>query len=308
MMSITVLNVPMTQNLDLNLLRTFVAVADHSSMTVAANTLHLTQGAVSQHIKRLEDSFDCSLFTRAGRRLELTKLGERFLGKAKRLLGMNDEIWADMTRRPLEGPLRLGIPYDLVGTCFPRIFKAFAEACPYVEISLMCGTSPELSKALASGLLDLAVIEAATDKAKGECLRVERLVWVGARGGIAHLKRPLPISIVAESCAFRPTVLQALREKNLEWRTVFESGNIEATTATVRSDLGITAWLASTVPSDLAILGAETGLPTLPDFAISLHLPTNSRPAAREFAKYVREGVLRRSDLSDSHLTLAKRA
>jgi DNA-binding transcriptional LysR family regulator len=297
----------MTQTLDLNLVRTFVAVADHSSMTVAANLLHLTQGAVSQHIKRLEDSLDCVLFARDGRRLELTPVGERFLGKAKRLLGMNDEIWADLTKRPLEGPLRLGLPYDLVGTCFPPIFKAFAEAYPYVEISLMCGTSPELSKALASGLLDLAVVEAVTEKAQGECLRVERLVWVGARGGVAHLKRPLPISIVSESCAFRPTVLHALREKNLEWRTVFESGNIEATNATVRSDLGITAWLASTVPSDLAILGPEAELPTLPNFVISLHLPTNSVPAAREFAKFVREGVLRRTNLLESPQTLAKR-
>jgi DNA-binding transcriptional LysR family regulator len=283
----------MTQSIDLNLVRTFVAVADHGSMTVAANNLHLTQGAVSQQIKRLEESFDCSLFERDGRRLELTHFGERFLGKAKRLLGMNDEIWADMTTRPLQGPLRLGIPYDLVGTCFPPIFRTFAEACPYVEISLMCGTSPELSKALASGTLDLAVIESATDVATGECLRVERLVWVGARGGAAHLKRPLPISMVAESCAFRPVVLQALREKDFAWRTVFESGNIEATTATVRSDLTVTAWLASTVPSDLNILGLDTGLPTLPNFAISLHMPSNSKPAAREFAQHVRDGVLR---------------
>src|ERR1700681_1189598 len=106
----------MTQNLDLNLVRTFVAVADRSSMTAAANALHLTQGAVSQQIKRLEETFDCILFQRDGRRLELTQLGERSLGKAKRLLGMNDEIWADITSRPLQGSLRLGIPYDLVGT------------------------------------------------------------------------------------------------------------------------------------------------------------------------------------------------
>ena len=157
----------------------------------------------------------------------------------------------------------------------------------------MCATSPDLSKALASGSLDLAVIEAATDAAAGECLRVERLVWVGARGGMAHLKRPLPVSIVAESCAFRPVVLQALREKNLEWRSVFESGNIEATTATVRSDLAITAWLASTVPADLDILDTDTGMPALPNFAISLHLPSNCGAAARAFAQYVRDGVLR---------------
>jgi DNA-binding transcriptional LysR family regulator len=284
----------MAQNLDIHLVRSFVAVADLGSMTAAANILHLTQGAVSQQIKRLEESFDCSLFEREGRRLELTQVGEHFLGKAKRLLGMNDEIWADMSTRPLQGPLRLGIPYDLVGTCFPPIFKSFAAACPYVEISLMCGTSPELSKALAGGSLDLAVIEAATNEATGECLRVERLVWVGARGGVAHLKRPLPISMVAESCAFRPAVLQALRKGNLGWRTVFESGNIEATTATVRSDLAITAWLASTVPSDLEILGLESNLPTLPNFAISLHLPSNGGLAAREFAQCVRDGILRR--------------
>jgi DNA-binding transcriptional LysR family regulator len=285
----------MTSNLDINLVRSFVAVAEHGSMTVAAKSLHLTQGAISQQIKRLEESFDCNLFERDGRRLELTQVGERFLGKAKRLLGMNDEIWADMRTGPLRGQLRLGLPYDLVGTCFPPIFKAFTEAYPDVEISLMCGTSPELSKALASGSLDLAVIEAATDDASGECLRVERLVWVGARGGVAHLKRPLPISMVAETCAFRPVVLRALREKDLEWRTVFESGNIEATTATVRSDLGITAWLASTVPSDLDILGRDTDLPTLPNFAISLHMPSSAGPAAREFAQYVRDGVLRRT-------------
>src|SRR5471032_1516867 len=286
-------NASMTRNLDLDLVRTFVSVAERGGMTAAANSLHLTQGAVSQQIKRLEAWFNCTLFERQGRRLELTQAGERFLGKAKRLLGMHDEIWADMATRPLQGPLRIGVPYDLVGTCFPPIFKAFAEACPYVEISLMCATSPDLSKALASGSLDLAVIEAATEEAAGECLRVERLVWVGARGGMAHLKRPLPVSIVAESCAFRPVVLQALREKNLEWRSVFESGNIEATTATVRSDLAITAWLASTVPADMDILETDTGMPALPNFAISLHLPSNGGPAARAFAQYVRDGVLR---------------
>lgn len=283
----------MTQNLDISLLRTFVAVAETSSMTVAANTLHVTQGAVSQQIRRLEDGFDCSLFDRDGRRLELTQSGERFLGKAKRLLSLNDEIWADMTTRPLEGRLRLGVPYDLVGTCFPAIFKAFAEAFPYVEISLLCGTSPELSVALAQGSLDLAVIEDVADSGTGECLRIERLVWVGARGGLSHRKRPLPLSMVADSCAFRTVVLKALGERDIEWRTVFESGNIEATTATVRSDLAITAWLASTVPTDLTVLGHDANLPALPNFAISLHLPAHSAPAARAFAQTIRDGMLR---------------
>lgn len=52
----------MTRNFDISLIRTFAAVADHGSMTIAANTLHMTQGAVSQQIKRLEDALGCALF------------------------------------------------------------------------------------------------------------------------------------------------------------------------------------------------------------------------------------------------------
>ncbi|WP_158903500.1 LysR family transcriptional regulator [Burkholderia sp. L27(2015)] len=282
----------MNRNLDMTLVRTFVAVADTGSMTVAANILHLTQGAVSQQIKRLEETFVCVLFERDGRRLELSPVGERFLGKAKRLLDMNDEIWLDMTARPFYGKLRVGVPYDLVGTHFPPIFKAFGEAHPNVEVSLMCASSPELIDAVGVGSLDLAVVEENADAASGECLRVEQLVWVGARGGNAHLKRPLPISMVADSCGFRPVVQAALHDRGIEWRTVFESGNIEATTATVRSDLAVTAWLASTIPAELAILSGEDDLPTLPNFAISLRLPSVAPLVAQEFARYVRERLV----------------
>jgi hypothetical protein len=73
---------------------------------------------------------------------------------------------------------------------------------------------------------------------------------------------------------------------------VFESGNIEATAATVRAGLAITAWLVSTVPADLESLAPHTaGLPTLPPFAICLQLPKAVQPAALEFARCVRESM-----------------
>ncbi|TGR74181.1 LysR family transcriptional regulator, partial [Mesorhizobium sp. M1C.F.Ca.ET.193.01.1.1] len=127
----------------------------------------------------------------------------------------------------------------------------------------------------------------------GECLLVDRLVWVGARGGAARLKRPLPVSIVADTCAFRPAVLTALAEHGLDWRTVFENGNIDATTATVRSDLAVTTWLASTVPADLDIL-SDARFPALPNFSVNLHLPKHAtQPAAQAFAGHIREGLSR---------------
>jgi hypothetical protein len=147
---------------------------------------------------------------------------------------------------------------------------------------------------MAQGEIDLALIEEPVGLSRGECLAVDRLVWVGAKAGTAHLKTPLPVSLVAETCAFRPAVLAALRERNREWRTMFESGSIDATTATVRSDLAVTAWLASTVPADLDILPPDVGLPELPSFAINLYVPNGPVPAATaELARHIRGGLAR---------------
>jgi DNA-binding transcriptional LysR family regulator len=285
-----------SRNLDVALVRTFAAVADRASMTAAANLLNLTQGAVSQQIGRLEQGFGAPLFKRSRRGLRLTSAGERLLGNAKRLLEINDEIWGDMATAQLGGEVRIGVPQDLIGSVLAPILKTYTDARPQVEVSLVCTTSLQLMQALEEGSLDLAVIEEPVGPTSGETARVERLVWVGARGGVAHRKRPLPISMVADTCAFRPLIIETLDSNGLPWRAMFESGNIEATTGMVRSDLAVTAWLAPTVPVDLNILTAESGLPDLPSFAINLHLPRHQvNRAATEFAHHVRDGLMRHS-------------
>ncbi|MFE0017137.1 LysR family transcriptional regulator [Mesorhizobium sp. NPDC059054] len=284
----------MARNLDIALIRTFLAVAERRNMTAAGNALHLTQSAVSQQIARLEQAFGRELFSRDRRGLKLTPAGERLQGKARHLLGLNDEIWADMTTRRVDGPVRLGVPFDLAGPLIAPILKGFAGAFPQVEISLLCAASPDLTQALARGEIDLALVETPLGVTEGECLAIDRLVWVGARGGVAHLKTPLPVSMVAETCAFRPAVLAALQGQSRDWRTVFENGSIDATTATVATDLAVTAWLAFTVPPHLDILPAEAGLPPLPSFAINLHLPAgDAAPATLELARHIREGLSR---------------
>ncbi|KVV54183.1 LysR family transcriptional regulator [Burkholderia cepacia] len=283
----------MARHLDLALLRAFVTVADHRSMTAASRALHLTQGAISQQVARLE-TLAGPLFVREHRNLLLTADGERLLEQARRLLAVHDALLADMTAGAVDGTVRLGAPQDLVGTCLAPILKSYAQAHPQVALTLVCEASPELHRGLAQGELDVALIEAPVGPSRGECIAVDRLVWVGAKGGTAYRNTPLPVSMVAPTCAFRPTVLDALRGCDRAWRTVFENGSIDATTATVRSDLAVTAWLASTVPADLDILPAGSGLPALPNFAINLHLPRGQHtPAATELARHLRNGFAR---------------
>ncbi len=282
-----------SRTLDLNLVRTFVAVADKASMTAAANALHLTQGAVSQQIKRLEGVLGCSLFARDRRGLRLTADGERLFGQARRMLRLNDEIWADITTDAVEGRVRLGVPPDLVGTHLAPVLKAYADSFPRVELSLVCASSPDLVGAMATGLVDLSIAEQPLGEPEGECLFVDRLVWVGAKAGVAPGKRPLPLSMVASTCAFRPAVLAALDQNDIVWRTVFEGGSLEATAATVRADLGVSAWLASIVPPGLHILPPGSGLPPLPDFAINLHAPSDGSAAVAGLARLIRDKLTR---------------
>jgi len=285
----------MRRNLDTAVLRSFVTVAETGSMTATANVLNLTQGAVSLQIKKLEEALACSLFERQPGGLRLSPAGERLLGKARRLLALNDEIWTEMTNDPIRGRVRLGVPHDLGGSHMAPVLKAFAASCPQVDMALLCDSSPRLSEMLAAGALDIALIEELQGPTAGEPLFVDRLVWVGCRGGDVHARRPLPVSMVSDSCAFRPSVLSALQARGIEWRTVFENGVMEATAATVRADLAVTAWLVSTVPGDLVVLGPDSGLPDLPTFSINLHLPERSAalPVA-ELARHIRRALLHR--------------
>jgi DNA-binding transcriptional LysR family regulator len=275
-------------DLDIALLRTFLLVADRGSMTAASNVLQVTQGAVSQQVARLESRLGRALFVRDRRALRLTHDGERLLGHARSLLALNDQIWDEMTGHGITGHIRLGAPFDLVGTLLPAPIKSFAADHPEVELSLVCASSTDLLAAVEDGKVDLAVVEVPVASPAARHLAVERLVWVGARGGTAHRIRPLPVSLASETCAFRPLVLDALRGHATTWRTLFENGTFEATLATVRMDLAVTASLASCVPADLCVLEPLADLPALPFIGVDIRFPAGeANPAVTELARRI---------------------
>ncbi|WP_410595616.1 LysR family transcriptional regulator [Amycolatopsis sp. lyj-23] len=266
----------MSTDLDLALLRTFVLVAQRGSMTSAGNVLKITQGAVSQQMNRLESKLGCTLFVRDRRGLRLTRDGDRLLGRAQSLLSLHDEIRAEMTTNRMAGRVRLGVPFDLVGTLLPPAISSFATDHPDVELSLACASSTELLTAVEEGTVDLAVVEVPVGS-PARHLRAERLVWAGAPGGIAHRATPLPVSLVSDACAFRPLVLNALRAHSAPWRSLFENGTFEAALATARMDLAVTVALESCVPADLHVIPPGPDLPELPLIGVDLRF--SSRPA-----------------------------
>lgn len=278
----------MRKDLDTALVRAFLAVVEAGGVTRAAVLLGISQAAASQQIRRLEEALDCRLFERSGRRLVLAPAGERLLAQARRLLAMNDEVWSSMRTPSFEGEVRLGVPYDIVGSFVPAVLRRFAKAQPRVRVSLVCEDSKIVREALKSGGVDLALTTETECGRHGETLRIDRLVWVGVPGGDAHLRDPLPVSLGAPSCVFRPVAIEALGKARRDWRAVCEVSRMEPVHAVLEAGLAVAPLLRSSVPERFEILGRDARLPALPEFRINLYAPPSLSPAARDLADHVR--------------------
>ncbi|MFM9943314.1 MAG: LysR family transcriptional regulator [Hyphomicrobiaceae bacterium] len=289
----------MHRDLDLTLLRAFLAVVETGSVTAAARLLNRTQSAVSLQLKRLEESLEQPLFEREHKRLTLAASGERLLGHAQRLIAMNDDMWSRMTTPSFEGEVRLGVPVDIIVTYVPPILRRFAATWPGVRVSLVAKNSHDLLEDLANGELDLSIT---TDlEAQGHCevLKTDDLVWVSAPGGSAHRRTPLPIAIGGKTCRFRPVIIEAVRTLGRDWRIVLEVANQDAVNATVAAGLCVGALLRETVPEALEVLGPDAGLPDLPAFKINLHLPrTGGSDIALELARHIRAEFASRAEIA----------
>ncbi len=136
------------RDIDIGLLRAFLAVVESTSMTAAARHINLTQGAVSQQIKRLEEILDSPLFIREGKKLVLTSVGERLVVRAQRLVSLNDETWQLLSAPTFVGEVRLGVPQDIVRPFMPGVLRRFNREFPQIDINLICEPTPDLIDAV----------------------------------------------------------------------------------------------------------------------------------------------------------------
>lgn len=283
-----------TRNLDLRLLRTFIAVAETGRMTRAAQVVNLTQSAVSQQVMRLENSLQLTLFDRRADAARLTREGERLLARAQRLVAANDEIVNEMRRAEFSGEVRLGVPHDLVAALMPSILRTFSQNNPDVLVTLVSNATSVLRKMLHEGQLHLAVMTEQEQGGHGQHLMTDRLVWVGAKDGDAAKRRPLSVALGRETCAFRACAVNALDRAGIEWRAICQVGSLEPVFATLEADMAVAPFLTRTVPERLAVL-KQAELPPLPSFHINLRTPRSGEtPASQELARHILEGFERR--------------
>jgi DNA-binding transcriptional LysR family regulator len=277
------------QNIDVALLRAFVTVADTGRMTTAAKVIHRSQGAVSQQIKRLEAVFGRRLFDRQADAARLTQHGEKLLIGARRLISLNDEVMDQMREGGFTGEVRIGVAHDIVRVMLPPVLRRFRREHPHVLITLLSNTSKTLRVALRERKIDLALLTERERGNRDQLLLTDRLVWVGAKGGDAHRRRPLSVALGQDTCGFKTVAITALTIARMSWRSICQVGSLEPVFATLEADMAIAPFLSRTVPDRLTEL-SDRELPRLPSFCINLRLPTTGRsPVAAEFARHIRE-------------------
>lgn len=277
-----------TRTLDLDLLRTFVTIADTGGFTRAGDQLGRTQSAISLQVKRLEDMIGRTVFERSSRALRLTTDGERLLSHARQMLRLNDEALADMLEPDVAGLVRLGVPEDFATVHLPTVLAAFTAAHPRVELEVTCDLTLNLLDRFRTGDFDLVLVKREpAAPLRGVRVWREPLVWVGRdRSGVADLAS-VPLIVSPQPCVYRKRAIEALEEAGKRWRIAYTSTSLTGTQAAVKAGLGVTVLPREMVPSHLAALGRDSGLPELDETEIALIEAAAPSPTAHLFAEHI---------------------
>ncbi|MCF5428007.1 LysR family transcriptional regulator, partial [Pseudomonas syringae] len=253
-------------SIDTELLRTFVAIADHGGFTRAGEAVNRTQSAVSMQMKRLEeDVVQRPLFQREGRVLNLTAEGQVLLGYARRILKLHSEVFNTLREPHMIGVVKIGSPDDYVMRFLPGILAQFAQAYPLVQVEVHCEPSDLL---LQRHDLDLTIVTRKPGTEIGTLLRQERLMWMEAVGFAPHEQTPIPLAMFNTHCFCRDWACNALDGMGRDYRIAYSSSSMAAITAVVSAGLAVTAQFQSLATADLRILGEAEQLPQLPTASI----------------------------------------
>ena len=201
----------MSALIDVDQLRTFIAIVETGSFTKAAEVVHKTQSAVSMQMKRLEERLGKPIFARDGRASKLTEDGERLLDYARRIIKLNVEALAAFDDAELTGRVRLGLPDDYADRYLPEIMARFSRAYPSVELTVMCEPSVELVERIdAQRARSRHRHRLRHARARRRMFRRERLLWVTSNRHSTHLEEPLPLALGRPSCGWRRAAIECL--------------------------------------------------------------------------------------------------
>lgn len=273
--------------LDLDLLRTLVAIAQTGNFSSAASVVHRTPSAVSMQVKRIEELVGRSIIRRGSRSVTLNEHGDMLLAHARRVLALNQSILSKFVEPAETGTVRLGASDHFTEQFLPKLLCQFGEVHPGIQVDVTIENSKEMVDKFRRDQLDIALIDCAGPSYEGMALDVihqEPLVWAGAQQGVAIERIPLPVSVWEEGCDWRRVALEGLEVQQRDYRITFRSAYIAGQRAGVSADLAIAPLPRSACHGLVEEIPANAGLPALPNCMTGMLIKENSSPAVQMLA------------------------
>lgn len=265
----------MATQLESDLLRTFVAIADLENFTRAADALGRTQSAVSMQMKRLEGLVGDPLFERGPRGVVLTRRGGELLVNARRIIDLLDETTASLSAPTLEGRVRIGIPEEYGASVLSRALGAFGKVHPNVEIMVRYACSSAQKEALGRGDLDLVVVFEWEREPQGEVLMVDPTVWATSEVYRMHEQSPVPIALYENSGWCADFAIRSLESCGHAYRVAYRSDTSDGLKLAVSSGLAIAPLSRSNIPAGCRELNAADGFGDIDSSNVVMYLRKN---------------------------------
>lgn len=279
------------RDLPINLLRTFLVVAETLNLTEAARQLHKAPSTVSMQLNRLEELVANPLMERGQHGVRLTPAGLQLTAHARQLLNLHDQIVGSFQNMDIDGTVRLGSHDQYASRTLSPLLQEFILSYPEAQLEVFCDHSPDtLLRKLDKGQLDIALVEMMADSTGGTRLRRDSLVWVGSRDHHLLGSPVLPLAVFDEGCYHRQYARRILEEAGIAYRIAFTSQSRAGVLAAVRAGVGVGIIPLHTMEDDLVILNEE--LPPLPETEVALFTGKKVNEATKRLEQIVRDSPL----------------
>jgi DNA-binding transcriptional LysR family regulator len=229
----------MPTTLDIDTLRSLIAIVDTRSFSLAAERLGRSQSAISLQIARLEGLVGHPVLARQrGRVMGPTARGAALLAHAREIVELNERAVAAMRQPAIGERIRLGVPADFLERDFSSALGDIRSHYPDAKLSLRTDVSMRLAEDVSQGRLDLAFFKRAPSNESGAAIAFEPLAWFGE--ATVH-DGAVPMVAFAEGCAYREEALRCLRLARRDWTIACEARSLSALAGAVKAGLGYAA-------------------------------------------------------------------
>ncbi|ASJ98268.1 MULTISPECIES: LysR family transcriptional regulator [Shewanella] len=287
--------------LKIELLESFIAVAEAGNLSKAADKICRTQSTLSLQIKKLEESVGQSLLLRDNKGVTLTESGETLLNYAYKMMQLNSQALDDLKECQNREIIRLGVPTDYIkrylGSCLLEFIREFT--C--IELVIDTDVSGNLYKRLQQGEFDLVVATHWQPPVNGELLFERKFHWVAAKGGNAHKRETIPMALYPENCPIRAQVFANHQLSMRPINVLLSTPSPQALCMAVENDLAIAPIAEFRINDKMQILDPlEHKLPVLPTFNEALYLnPDTQTDATLQLITLIKANVHNLAEIAD---------